>query len=631
MDKPRRFERLPRPDELALGYAWGEDAKGELYQLKGVSQDDRRAHFYVVGATRTGKTKFLQFLIAQDIANHAGFGVIDPHGDLVEAVKQDLVRIRNRDLTDGVVLIDPTDPQQSVCFNPLELVEGVSPAELANELVLAFKKIWADSWGARMEDILRNTLVALIEKGQTLAEIPLVFGDPAIRAKLTRGVKNEACRHFFEKFEALNRNDKTEWPESTLNKVSAFLSDERVRRIFISPKSTFNLRDVIDNGKILLIKLDKGRLKGAGDLLGSLLLSKIQVAAFSRTDTRPSERKQYYLYIDEFQNFANESFMDIPAEASKYKLSLILVHQNLNQLDKNLRASLLANCGLQAYFRVSRQDAEILAKEIFAGVGLDGERWEDYYQELQSLPPRVCVVKNKLAGGIVVIATPPVSPEHEIVGVSEDEFEKLVREAKIGERYMRDTAEIEREYRERRNLLAAGGDKQYRRRDGAVDYESLIKGGENNFVEFKEMLRWDKKTGNADKIMEHAVAKAVSSFMNSDGGTLFIGVANNGEILGIENDYLTLGKDKMSRDGFLLQLTQIFNTYLGRPFHQFAKISIVPMRGKDVCVVEAASSITPVYIKNDNKVEFYVRSSASSQFMNTQEAIEYIKVHFGQI
>ncbi|OYV25611.1 MAG: hypothetical protein B7W98_03765, partial [Parcubacteria group bacterium 20-58-5] len=221
----------------------------------------------------------------------------------------------------------------------------------------------------RTDEIFRNTLIVLIENNLTIAEFSLVLRDAEIRKRLLANVKNEICREFFnEQYGAWNAKTKTEWTAPILNKVGALLSDDRVREIFVSRESSFNLRRIMDEGKIILVKLDKGRLKGASELLGSLLLSKIQMAAFSRTDVRMSERRQFYLYIDEFQNFATESFRNTLDEAAKYKLSLVLAHQNLSQLPSELRASVLTNCGLQAYFRVARLDAELLAKEAFAGV-----------------------------------------------------------------------------------------------------------------------------------------------------------------------------------------------------------------------------------------------------------------------
>ncbi|MHB8660950.1 MAG: RNA-binding domain-containing protein [Minisyncoccota bacterium] len=628
--RPRVYDRTPTPDELALGYAWGEDEGGELFQLKGVSQEDRRAHFYVVGATRTGKTKLLEEMIEQDIKNGEGFGVIDPHGDLVEAVKERLA-LAPENLDERVVLIDPTDKESSVCFNPLELPEGIKAAELAAELVLVFKKIWFDAWGARTDEIFRNTLIALIENDLTIAEFSLVLRDAEVRKRLLANVKNETCREFFiEQYGAWNAKTKTEWTAPILNKVGALLSDDRVREIFVSRESSFNLRRIMDEGKIILVKLDKGRLKGASELLGSLLLSKIQMAAFSRTDVRMSERRQFYLYIDEFQNFATESFRNTLDEAAKYKLSLVLAHQNLSQLPSELRASVLTNCGLQAYFRVARLDAELLAKEAFAGVYGEAPKWEDFFQELQTLPPRVCVVKNKIAGGVVFIRIPDITPAWEDAGMDEKEFEAVVKDARIGERYLRRRDEIEREYAERRGILGASDEMESFREDEAskvVSYEEMIQRGENERVEFKMSIRHGYENKGVIKPAEYIIAKGISSFMNADGGTLFVGVHDSGEILGIENDYATV-KNK-NRDGFLLQLTNIINHHLGKEFHQYTNATIRKLADKDICVIEVSRSKTPVFLRiAGKKEEFFIRSSASSQPMDPREMTEYIRTHF---
>ncbi|MDO8552877.1 MAG: type IV secretion system DNA-binding domain-containing protein, partial [bacterium] len=351
--EPVIIQRVPNPDELALGFAQTENADGnEEWVLKGVLQEHRSTHFYVVGASGSGKTKFLESLAKQDIENDDGLGIIDAHGDLTEDVKGYLYLLKKDEpdfLRKRVILIDPTDPDNTVCFNVLEKTEGISPAGVASELVEVFKKIWKDSWGARMEDLLKNTLIALIENDLTLAEVPLFLTDFNFRKLVLEKVKHPISRQYFERFDTLAPHTRNEWIESTLNKVNAFLSDDNVRQMFVSPKSTFNLRDVMDDKKILLVKLDRGHLKGNADLLGALLLAKIQMAAFSRTDIPASKRVPFYLYIDEFQNFATESFTEILAEARKYKLSLILAHQNLAQLSAPLRASILSNCGLQAY------------------------------------------------------------------------------------------------------------------------------------------------------------------------------------------------------------------------------------------------------------------------------------------
>ena len=456
--EPLVRSRPPNPDELALGWANGEDDEtgGEITQLKGVKQSHRDAHFYIVGATRSGKTKFLESLIEQDIKNGLGFGVIDPHGDLTEDVKGYLWLCSGRSqefVQEKVVLIDPTDENRTVAFNPLEKTRGESSARVASELTEAFKKIWKDSWGARMEHLLKNTLIALVENNLTLAELHPFLTDSLVRRKVLEKVNHAGCREYFERFNSLRVNTQDEWMESTLNKVDAFLFDDNLRQMLSSPKSSFNLREVMDEGKILLVKLDKGRLKGNADLLGSLLLAKIQAAAFSRTDLPESKRQRFYLYIDEFQNFATESFSTMLAEAGKYKLALILAHQNLAQLPPPLRATILSNCGLQAYFRISRDDANILAKESLASIYATPPGWEEYIKILQELHPRVCFVKNKIDGGVIAIQTIDQPPPHELAETDEDEFAGEIAECEIGKNYLRERKTIEAEYNARKKKL----------------------------------------------------------------------------------------------------------------------------------------------------------------------------------
>ena len=445
--------KLIEEDVLDLGWYWSE--RKQEWQMAKIREEDRKVHFYVVGASGTGKSKFLEFLIRQDIAKGNGFGVIDPHGDLVEDVKGYLVlTLPKEELEERVVLIDPTDEKYTVAFNPLEKLEGVSSAEIAAELVEAFKKIWIDAWGARMEDLLRNTLIALIEAELTLDNLPRFLIDEDFRENVLERVTHPIAKKYFQRFNALAPRTREEWMESTLNKVNAFLSDDRIREIFSYQKSSFNLREIMDNKKILLIKLDRGRLKENGDLLGSLLMTKIRMAAFSRSDIPREQRVPFYLYIDEFQNFATEEFIDTLSEARKYCLVLIMAHQNLSQLPRELQDSVLTNCGIQCYFRVCRRDAEILAKEAFETTGMEikavrfagdyadydwfsyPEEWEMYIQELENLPNRCFYAKHKIEGGILPLKTADVLPAYEEFGIEKEEFNKLMDKIVFGRKYL---------------------------------------------------------------------------------------------------------------------------------------------------------------------------------------------------
>ena len=395
----------PSIETLELGWYLPQDK--EDIQLARIAEKDRATHFYVIGATGSGKTKFLESLIRQDIEKGNGLAVIDPHGDLVEDIKGfiDYYHGSDENITGRVILVDPTNPEYTVTFNPLEKLPGVSVSEQVNELISAFRKIWSDSWGVRMEDLLRNSLIALSEAELTLIELPRFLMRRDFRQVVLEKVSHSIARDYFQRFDSMTDKGQLSWIDPVLNKINAFFSDERIRQMFASStKSSFNIREAMDTGKILLVKLDKGRLKDSADLLGSLIMAKIQMAAFSRANIPASRRKPFYLYIDEFQNFATGSFMVILSEARKYGLSLIMAHQTLVQISGELKSLILGNAGIQVYFRVGHQDASILSKEAFEYSTLEvNEKWEHKVEDLQTLPPRWFFVKHKVEGGIIAL------------------------------------------------------------------------------------------------------------------------------------------------------------------------------------------------------------------------------------
>ena len=450
-------------NRMGLGWVDGElnPTTGLVGNIKGIDTAYRSTHFYAVGASGSGKSKFLQSLIIQDIIRDEGFGVIDPHGDLVEDVKGWLHFWTKKDFRSEIVLIDPADLENTACFNPLEPVDGIPPERLAGQLVEAFKKIWADAWGERMADILRNSLIALAENNLTLLELPLLLTEKAARKKILANVKSPTCLQRFKYFESVPASTWREWLESTLNTVDAFLSDPAIRMIFASKRSSFNLRDIMDHKKILLVNLNKGKLGDSANLLGALLVSKIKMAAFSRTDIPQTERQPFYLYIDEFQNFATNSFVEILSEARKYRLSLILAHQNLSQLSEDLRDSILANCGIQACFRVNREDAQLLAREIMGPIYRSKPGWELNIQLLQEVPTRCCYVANKQENGIVGIRTLPVPCPWELMADvddnwNEENYRVLTGQLGIGADYVKSRGEVESEIAERERELMSG-------------------------------------------------------------------------------------------------------------------------------------------------------------------------------
>jgi len=328
-------------------------------------------HAYIVGGTGMGKSRLLRVLIEQDIAASHGLCLIDPHGDLCEALVRYLETLPpNHPSRRRAVLIDPTAPEWAVGFNPLEVPPGENVYPHVLELITVFEKLWKDSWGARMEDIMRNSFITLAEHNLTLLELPKLLTDKDFRVGLANELHSpEAKSYWLDRFEPLPARTKAEWIESTLNKVSSFISDPWIRDMVGQTHSTINLRTWMDEGTITLVNLSKGRLKRNSDLIGALLVSKIQEAAMSRVDLPEGERRPYRLYVDEFQNYATRSFEEILSEARKYGLSIMMANQTLAQLQKTLLSSVLANCQVQVYFRCNRQDADILARQAFRATG----------------------------------------------------------------------------------------------------------------------------------------------------------------------------------------------------------------------------------------------------------------------
>ncbi len=454
------------PGSLDLGWRYSEDRNE--FQMAKVDSGDRATHMYVIGATGSGKTKFLEFLIQQDIKGRNGFVVIDPHGDLIEDIKGFLANAYDEhELAERVVLIDPTDKESTVTFNLLEKLPGLTVAEEVNELISSFRKIWSDSWGARMEDLMRNSMIALGEGGYTLVDLPTFLSRRVFREIVMKKVTHPVVLEYFARFEAMTDRAQVTWTEPVMNKVNALLSDERIRLMFSAPQSSFSVRGIIDSKSILLMKLDKGKLKDSADLLGSLLMSKIQMAAFSRGDLPQRKRTPFYLYIDEFQNFATESFAIILSEARKYGLSLIMAHQTLAQIPDELRSLILGNAGLQVFFRINRQDAALLAKESFTYSGYEvksvrslnpvywsyAEEWEKKIEDLQNLQPRFCYVKHKVRGGLILIQTTEIEDLWVTAGMAEDEFESYMESLPIGNRYLRSRTDLSKVAKERQENI----------------------------------------------------------------------------------------------------------------------------------------------------------------------------------
>lgn len=337
--------------------------RGQL-QPFGIKLDDRRRHMYVIGKTGMGKSTLLENMVIQDIRAGRGLAVVDPHGDLVEKVLKFVPPFRAND----VIYFNPADVDYPIAFNILEAVDPRQRHLVASGLIAVFKKLWLDSWGPRLEYILRNTILALIEyPGSTLLGINRMFVDKDYRNKVIRHIADPIVKSFWTtEFTAYANQFRTEAVSPIQNKIGQFLSSAIIRNIVGQPKSTIDMREIMDSGKILLLNLAKGRIgEDNAGLLGAMMITKLQVAAMSRIDVPESERRDFFLYVDEFQNFATESFANILSEARKYRLNLIIAHQYIEQLDEAVRAAVFGNVGTIVCFRVGAADAEFLAKEFF--------------------------------------------------------------------------------------------------------------------------------------------------------------------------------------------------------------------------------------------------------------------------
>ncbi|MDD5396618.1 MAG: type IV secretion system DNA-binding domain-containing protein [Candidatus Moranbacteria bacterium] len=329
----------------------------------GIKTDDRTRHMYIIGKTGMGKTNLLENLVVQDIRNGHGICYIDPHGDTAEKLLKAVPAERIND----VIYLNPADQNFPLAFNVMESVDPDYRHLVASGLIGVFKKIWADSWGPRLEYILRNAILALLEyPGSTLLGVTRILVDKKYREKVVEKVTDPVIRQFWvDEFPKWSDKVLQEVVSPIQNKVGQFLSSSLIRNIVGQTQSSFDIRNAMDTQKILIINLSKGRIgEDNGALLGAMMITKIQLAAMGRVDISEDDRKDFYLYVDEFQNFATESFANILSEARKYRLNLILANQYITQIDEKVRDAIFGNAGTIISFRVGAMDAEFLEKEF---------------------------------------------------------------------------------------------------------------------------------------------------------------------------------------------------------------------------------------------------------------------------
>jgi hypothetical protein len=327
--------------------------------------DDRRRHLYAIGQTGTGKSAFFGELIKQDIKNGQGVCVIDPHGDLVENILECIPSERANE----VIIFDPSDTNWPMGLNMLEYKTDEQKDFAVQEMIAIFYKLFpAEMIGPMFEHNMRNVMLTLMEdkeSGGTIAEIPRMFTDTEYQKYKLSKVRDPVVRAFWEKEMAKTTDfHKSEMLGYLISKVGRFIENEMMRNIIGQAKSGFDFRDVMDKGKILLVNLSKGKTGEVNSaLLGLIIVSKLQMAAMSRTDLPQDERKDFYLYIDEFQNFTTDSVATILAEARKYRLNLSITHQFVAQLTEQIRDAVFGNVGTMVSFRIGAEDAEFLAKQ----------------------------------------------------------------------------------------------------------------------------------------------------------------------------------------------------------------------------------------------------------------------------
>jgi len=329
----------------------------------GIKIDDRRRHVYVVGKTGMGKTVMLENMAIQDIQNGKGMGFVDPHGEAAERLLDFVPSNRIND----VIYINPADIEFPIAFNIMEQVNVEHRHLVAGGLMGVFKKIWPDVWSARMEYILNNCILALLEyPGATLLGVNRMLSDIDYRKKVVEKVTDPVIKAFWvQEYARYTQRYEVEATAAIQNKIGQFISSPLIRNVIGQVKSSINMREIMDKEKIVIMNLSKGRMgEDSSRLLGALLITKLQLAAMSRVDIPEEKRKDFFLYVDEFQNFATTSFVNVLSEARKYRLALILGHQYITQMEEDVRDAVFGNVGTIIAFRVGADDAEYLEKEF---------------------------------------------------------------------------------------------------------------------------------------------------------------------------------------------------------------------------------------------------------------------------
>lgn len=393
----------------------------------GIKAKDRTKHTYIIGKSGMGKSTLLENMAIQDIQNGEGIAFLDPHGGTAEKLLDFVPEHRKKD----VIYFAPFDTEYPVALNVLEKVDVSKRHLVANGLMAAFKKVFGeDKFSDRMQYILNNIILSLLEnEDETLIGINRILNDKEYRKKIIDNVQDPSVRSFWlEEYAKAGEKYQQEAAPAIQNKIGQFTSNPLIRNIVGQKKTSFDIRDIMDNKKILIMNLSKGKMgEGNANLIGSLLITKIYLAAMSRADIDPyklAELPPFYFYVDEFQNFANDSFADILSEARKYQLALIVTHQYIEQMTDEVRAAIFGNVGTMITFRVGATDAEVFEKEFAPVFTADDIVNLSAFQVYMRLMIDNVGSKPFSAKGLPPIEKPQISYSSEIIELSRHTYGK---------------------------------------------------------------------------------------------------------------------------------------------------------------------------------------------------------------
>lgn len=495
------------------------DARNKKIRF-GIKAKDRLKHLYVIGKTGMGKSTLLENMAIQDIQNGNGIAFIDPHGGTAEKLLDYVPESRIKD----VLYFAPFDLEYPISFNVMEDI-GVDKRHLVvNGLMSTFEKIWVDAWSARMAYILNNTLLALLEyKGSTLLGVNRMLSDKVFRTKVVDNITDPSVRSFWvDEFAKYTERFAAEATPAIQNKVGQFTSNPLVRNIIGQSESSFDLRHIMDNKKILIVNLSKGRVgEGNANLIGSMLITKIYLAAMSRADKNEAELTKlpnFYLYVDEFQSFANKSFADILSEARKYKLNLTIAHQYIEQMEEEVRDAVFGNVGTMIAFRVGAFDSEILEKEFaptFMAADLVNLGFAQVYLKLM-----IDGVSSQPFSATTMgpIARPEISFRDDVVESSRQQFAKPRAVVEKGIVDWHDAGTV-REVRGSQAEPKSNKEPQLQRNAYPTNFASQNRpSGQGNFEERRSVPREEKRENNENspELTKQAFIKAAEELRQKE-------------------------------------------------------------------------------------------------------------------